>query len=49
LTLHRSRQAPAAQGVDTHIPPYRDPAVLLTDQLKEVFVDGELEIVETAS
>ena len=27
----------------------RDPAVLLTDQLKEVFVDGELEIVETAS
>jgi len=32
-----------------NIPPYRDPAVLLTDQLKEVFVDGELEIVETAS
>jgi peptide/nickel transport system substrate-binding protein len=31
-----------------NIPPYRDPAVLLTDQLKEVFVDGELEIVETA-
>jgi peptide/nickel transport system substrate-binding protein len=23
-----------------NIPPYRDPAVLLTDQLKEVFVDG---------
>src|ERR1700719_690785 len=32
-----------------NIPPYRDPAVLLTDQLEEVFVDGELEIVETAS
>jgi peptide/nickel transport system substrate-binding protein len=32
-----------------NIPPYRDPAVLLTDQLKEVFVDGELEIVETAN
>jgi peptide/nickel transport system substrate-binding protein len=32
-----------------NIPPYRDPAVLLTDQLKEVFIDGELEIVETAS
>jgi peptide/nickel transport system substrate-binding protein len=31
------------------IPPYRDPAVILTDQLKEVFIDGELEIVETAS
>ena len=30
-----------------NIPPYRDPAVLVTDQLKEVFVDGELEIVET--
>jgi peptide/nickel transport system substrate-binding protein len=29
-------------------PPFRDPAVLLIDQLKEVFVDGELEIVETA-
>jgi peptide/nickel transport system substrate-binding protein len=32
-----------------NIPPYRDPAVLLTDQLKEVFIDGELDIVETAS
>jgi peptide/nickel transport system substrate-binding protein len=31
-----------------NIPPYRDPAVILTDQLKEVFIDGELEIVETA-
>jgi ABC-type transport system substrate-binding protein len=31
------------------IPPYRDPAMILTDQLKEVFIDGELEIVETAS
>ena len=32
-----------------NVPPYRDPAVILTDQLKEVFIDGELEIVETAS
>ena len=32
-----------------NIPPYRDPAVILTDQLKEVFIDGELEIVETAN
>jgi peptide/nickel transport system substrate-binding protein len=31
-----------------NIPPFRDPAVILTDQLKEVFIDGELEIVETA-
>jgi peptide/nickel transport system substrate-binding protein len=32
-----------------NIPPFRDPAVILADQLKEVFIDGELEIVETAS
>src|SRR5215469_11933311 len=31
-----------------NIPPFRDPAVILIDQLKEVFIDGELEIVETA-
>jgi len=31
-----------------NIPPFRDPAVLLIDQLKEVFIDSELEIVETA-
>src|SRR4029077_11510745 len=31
-----------------HIPPFRDPAVILIDQLKDVFIDGELEIVETA-
>jgi peptide/nickel transport system substrate-binding protein len=29
-------------------PPFRDPAVLLIDQLKEVFIDGELDAVETA-
>jgi peptide/nickel transport system substrate-binding protein len=32
-----------------NIPPFRDPAVILTDQLKEVFIDGELEVIETAS
>src|SRR5271169_29443 len=26
---------------------YRDPAVLLTDQLKQVYIDGELELVDT--
>jgi peptide/nickel transport system substrate-binding protein len=31
-----------------NIPTYRDPAVILIDQLKEVFIDGELEIIETA-
>src|SRR6516165_406909 len=30
-----------------NIPPFRDPAVILIDQLKEVYIDGELEIVET--
>jgi len=41
---------PLALKISTrNIPPYRDPAVILTDQLKEVFIDGELEIVETAS
>jgi peptide/nickel transport system substrate-binding protein len=32
-----------------NLPIYRDPAVLLIDQLKEVYVDAELEIVETGS
>src|SRR5215471_16173644 len=30
------------------IPPYRDPAVILIDQLKEIFIDGELEPIDTA-
>src|SRR5215470_9353800 len=28
---------------------YRDPAVILADQLKEIFIDAELELVETAN
>lgn len=28
---------------------YRDPAVILIDQLKEIYIDGELEVVETAN
>ena len=28
---------------------YRDPAVILIDQLKEIYIDGELEPVETAN
>jgi len=29
-------------------PPYRDPAVILIDQLKEIYIEGELEPVDTA-
>jgi peptide/nickel transport system substrate-binding protein len=32
-----------------NIPLYRDPAVMLIDQLKEIFIAGELDLVETAS
>jgi peptide/nickel transport system substrate-binding protein len=32
-----------------NIPLYRDPAVVLIDQLKEIYIDGELELVETAN
>jgi peptide/nickel transport system substrate-binding protein len=28
---------------------YRDPAVILIDQLKEIYIDGELEVVETGN
>jgi peptide/nickel transport system substrate-binding protein len=30
-------------------PPFRDPAVVLIDQLREIYIDGELEVVETAN
>jgi peptide/nickel transport system substrate-binding protein len=30
-----------------NVQPYRDPAVLLIDQLKQVYIDGELEEVDT--
>jgi peptide/nickel transport system substrate-binding protein len=32
-----------------NIPPYRDPAVILIDQLKEIYIDAELEPIETAN
>jgi peptide/nickel transport system substrate-binding protein len=32
-----------------NIPLYRDPAIMLIDQLKEIYIAGELEIVETAN
>jgi peptide/nickel transport system substrate-binding protein len=31
-----------------NIPSYRDAAVILIDQLREIYIDGELEVVETA-
>ena len=31
-----------------NIPPYRDPAVILIDQLKEIYIEGQLEPVDTA-
>ena len=33
--------------VTRNIPPYRDPAVILIDQLKQVYIDGELEPIDT--
>src|SRR5439155_11528391 len=30
------------------VPPYRDPAVILIDQLKDIWIEGELEPVDTA-
>src|SRR5258708_36285675 len=30
-------------------PPFRDPAVILIDQLREVYIDAELESVESAT
>ena len=30
-----------------NVPPYRDPAILLIDQLKEIYIDGELDLLDT--
>src|SRR4029079_6076647 len=32
-----------------NIPPYRDPAVILLDQLKQIYIDAELEPVDTTA
>ncbi|HEX3536863.1 MAG TPA: ABC transporter substrate-binding protein [Stellaceae bacterium] len=41
---------PLAVKVATrNIPLYRDPAVMLLDQLKEIYIAGDLDIVETAN
>jgi peptide/nickel transport system substrate-binding protein len=31
-----------------NVPAYRDPAVLLIDQLKQIYLDGELELIDTS-
>jgi peptide/nickel transport system substrate-binding protein len=30
-----------------NVPPYRDPAVILIDQLKEIYIDGQLDPIDT--
>jgi peptide/nickel transport system substrate-binding protein len=32
-----------------NIPPYRDPAVILLDQLKRIYIDAELELLDTTA
>src|SRR5665213_3118253 len=48
----------AGYGPDKHlsikvstrnIPTFRDPAVILIDQLKQIYIDGELDVVDTAN
>jgi peptide/nickel transport system substrate-binding protein len=39
----------AIQIATRNIAQYRDPAVILIDQLKQVYIDGELDAVETAN
>jgi len=54
----RALMEKAGYGPDKHlplkvstrnIPAYRDPAVILIDQLKTIYIDGELEPIETAN
>jgi len=40
-------QAARGHGIDRNIPPYRDAAVILIDQLKEIYIDGQLDAVDT--
>src|SRR5436189_1656712 len=39
----------AVQVQTRNIAQYRDPAVILIDQLKQIYIDGALEVVETAN
>ena len=40
-------KAAPGQGLDPQHCPYRDPAVILIDQLKQIYIDAELETVDT--
>ena len=40
---------PHFQVQTRNIAQYRDPAVILIDQMKQIYIDGELEVVETAN
>src|SRR5260370_14104006 len=39
----------AVKVATRNIAQYRDPAVILIDQMKEIYIDGELDAVETAN
>src|SRR5438105_1943688 len=39
----------AVKVATRNIPQFRDPAVIMIDQMKEIYVDGELDVVETAN
>ena len=38
----------AVKVTTRNIPAYRDPAVILIDQLKQIYIDGELEPLDTS-
>src|SRR5712691_4788421 len=37
----------ATKVTTRNLPPYRDPAIILIDQLKGIYIDGELELLDT--
>ena len=39
----------AVKVATRNIAQYRDPAIIMIDQLKQIYIDGELEVVETAN
>ena len=45
---YRPRQASAVKVSTRNIPVYRDPAIILIDQIKSIYIDAELDVVDTA-
>ena len=39
----------AVKVATRNIPQFRDPALIMIDQMKQIYIDGELEVVETAN